>query len=107
MGCWNPQAVHDYLKALLLTHRRIVDHPDLLIAEARSRLRIDPALLTEVVAAHLRTNAWNVNGRLTDAAVRDSLAFFVRSGSLPASLTSEHVADLRYLGRALDAIGRH
>ena len=43
----NPQAVHDYLKALLLTHRRILDHPDLLIAEARSRLHIDPTLLTE------------------------------------------------------------
>ena len=103
----NPQAVHDYLKALLLTHRRILDHPDLLVAEARNRLHIDPTLLTEVVAAHLRTNAWDVNGRLTGAAVRDSLAFFVQSGSLPTSLTSEHVADLRYLERALDAIGRH
>ena len=93
-------------KALLLTHRRILDHPDLLVAEARNRLHIDPTLLTEVVAAHLRTNVWDVNGRLTGAAVRDSLAFFVRSGSLPTSLTSERVADLRYLERALDAIGR-
>ena len=102
----NPQVVHDYLKALLLTHRRIVDRPDLLVAEARRRLHIDPPLLADVVAAHLRTNAWDVNGRLTDAAVRGSLAFFVRSGSLPTSLTLEQVADLRYLGRALDAIGR-
>ncbi len=103
----NPLAVQDYLKALLTIHRKILRQHDLLVAEAHARLRIDPALLPQVVEAHLRTNAWDPNGRLTPAAVRDSLAFFARSGSLPGSLTPERVADLSHLERVLDDIGRH
>jgi NitT/TauT family transport system substrate-binding protein len=103
----NPQAVRDYLKALLTTHRKILRQPELLVAEARSRLRFDPSLLAQVVEAHLRSNAWDPNGRLTEAVVRESLAFFARSGSLPESLTAERVADLSHLERVLDDIGRH
>jgi NitT/TauT family transport system substrate-binding protein len=103
----NPGAVRDYLKALLMTHRKILRHPDHLIAEARSRLRIDPALLRQIVEAHLRANAWDPNGRLTEAAVRESLAFFVRSATLPETLTAARVADLSHLERVLNEIGRH
>jgi ABC-type nitrate/sulfonate/bicarbonate transport system substrate-binding protein len=102
----SPRAVQDYLRALLTIHRKIRRQPDLLVAEAQSRLRFDPALLADLVQAHLRANAWDPNGRLTEAVVRDSLAFFTRSGSLPESLTAERVADLSHLVRALDDIGR-
>jgi NitT/TauT family transport system substrate-binding protein len=102
----NPQAVRDYVRAVLSTHRRIARQPDLLAAEARARLRFDPTLVSGVVDAYLRANAWDVNGRLTDAVVRESLAFFVRSGSLPDSLTAERVADLSHLQQVLDDIGR-
>jgi ABC-type nitrate/sulfonate/bicarbonate transport system substrate-binding protein len=102
----HPRAVRDYLRALLMTHRRIVRQPDLLIGEARVRLRFDPTLVAQVADAYLHSKAWDVNGRLTDAVVRDSLAFFIRSGRLPNSLTVERVADLSYLERVLTDIGR-
>lgn len=101
-----PRVVRDYLRALLTVHRTIPARRDLLLAEARARLRIDPALLAEVVEAHLRANAWDPNGRLTLAVVSDTVAFFVRTGSLLPGATPERVADLRHLQRTLDEIGR-
>jgi NitT/TauT family transport system substrate-binding protein len=105
-GARNPRAVRAYLKALLTIHRKILRQPDLLVAEARARLRIDPALLRRVAEAHLGAGAWDPNGRLTPTTVRDTLAFFVRSASLPARLTPDRVADLSHLERVLDEIGR-
>lgn len=102
----HPRAVQDYLKALLTVHRRIRAEHGLLVAEARARLRIDPAVLADVVEAHFRTNAWDPNGRLTPAVVRDSVAFFVGAASLPPGASPERVADLSHLERVLDGIGR-
>ena len=102
----NPRAVQDYLKALLTIHRQIRAEHGLLVAEARARLRIDPAVLADVVEAHFRTNAWDANGRLTPAVVRDSVAFFVGAASLLPGVTPERVADLRHVERTLDEIGR-
>jgi NitT/TauT family transport system substrate-binding protein len=102
----NPGAVRAYLRALLTVHRRVRERPDLLVTEARSRLRIEPALLAEIVEAHVRTGAWHPNGRLTREAVRESLAFFVESGTLAPGLGPEAVADLLPLQHALDEIGR-
>jgi NitT/TauT family transport system substrate-binding protein len=101
-----PRIVEDYLRALLVVHRRVRERPELLAEEARRRLRLDPGVLPEIVAAHLRTNAWDVNGGLTEAAVRDSLQFFVRAGSLRPGLTAGQVADLAPLERVLHEIGR-
>lgn len=101
-----PQAVQDYLTALLTIHRRIRVQHDLLVAEARARLRIDPALVAEAAEAHVRTNAWDLNGRLTPAIVRDSVAFFVGTANLAPGATAERVADLSHLERTLAEIGR-
>jgi ABC-type nitrate/sulfonate/bicarbonate transport system substrate-binding protein len=102
----HPRALHDYVGAVLATHRAIARRPDSLVREAQVRLRLEPALVERIVEAHIRANAWDPNGRLSLAAVRDSLAFFARSASLPASLTPERVADLGALERVLDEIGR-
>jgi NitT/TauT family transport system substrate-binding protein len=102
----HPMIARAYLKALLTIHRRIRLQHDALVAEARSRLRLEPALVAEVVEAHLRTNVWNPNGRLTPATVGDTLAFFVGASTLPAGLTPERVADLSHLEHVLGEIGR-
>jgi NitT/TauT family transport system substrate-binding protein len=103
----HPRIVHDYLRALLVTHRKILREPDLLVGEARSQLRLDPSLVAGIVDAHIRARAWDPNGGLTSTAVRDTLTFFIRSASLPSTLTPERVADLGHLERVLDEIGRH
>ena len=102
----HPGALHDYLRAVLATHRAIVRNPDSLVREARIRLHLDPSFVEQIVETHIRANAWDPNGRLSLPAVRDSLAFFVRSASLPASLTPERVADLGALEQLLGEIGR-
>jgi NitT/TauT family transport system substrate-binding protein len=102
----NPRAVQDYLKALLTIHRQVRAEHGLLVAEARARLRIDPVVLADVVEAHLRTNAWDANGRLTPAVVRDSVAFFVGAASLVPDVRPERVGDLSHLERTLDELGR-
>lgn len=102
----HPRALRDYLGAVLATHRAIARQPGPLVREAQVRLRLDPSLVERIVEAHIRANVWDPNGRLTLASVRDSLAFFVRSASLPASLAPERVADLGALERVLDEIGR-
>jgi hypothetical protein len=98
--------LHDYLAAVLTTYRAIAVQPGALVQEAQTRLRLDQALVERIVEAHLRAGAWDPNGRLTIRAVRDSVAFFVRAGSLPADLTPGRVADLAPLHRVLDDIGR-
>ena len=102
----HPGAVRDYVKTLVTVHRQVIAHPELLADEARRRLRIDPAFLPEIVAAHVRTAAWHANGRLTPAAVRDTLAFFVASADLPDGMAPERVADLGPLHHVLDEMGR-
>jgi ABC-type nitrate/sulfonate/bicarbonate transport system substrate-binding protein len=98
----NPALLHAYLRALLGVHRQIDDEPALLTAEARRRLDID----ADVVSAHLRTKAWDANGGLTAETVAYSLAFFTGTETLPAQLTTDHVADLGPLERVLAEIGR-
>jgi ABC-type nitrate/sulfonate/bicarbonate transport system substrate-binding protein len=102
----HPEAVKDYIRALLTIHRQIKRAPDLLVAEAATRLAIDPEVLPQFVAAHCELDIWDVNGGLDEQSVEYSLEFFTTAGKLDAGLTADDVADLVYLNQVLDEIGR-
>jgi NitT/TauT family transport system substrate-binding protein len=101
----HPQAVTDYLAALLGVHRQIAADHDLLISEATRRLDAEPDTLPQVVEAHFAINAWDVNGGLTEDAVEYTLRFFTDSGELEAGLEPSEVADLTFLNDVLDDLG--
>ena len=102
----HPQAVTDYLQALLESHRRLAEDPGPLVTAAVEQLGLDPETAAAAVEAYMAIDAWHPNGGLDRASVAASLAFYQQMGSLPEGLTAEAVADLTYLEAALDEIGR-
>jgi NitT/TauT family transport system substrate-binding protein len=101
----NPQAVRDYIKALLTVHRQLAQDHELVSAEAGRRLGIDPEILPEVTEAYFDINAWDVNGGLAEADLEYTLEFFTATGDLQADLAVDEVADLSYLEAVLAEIG--
>ena len=102
----HPEAVKDYIRALLTIHRQIRRDPDPLLAAAGKRLEIDEKLLPQISAAYSKSNSWDVNGGLSEEAVQYSLGFFSGKNSLPVALKVQDVADLSYLNAVLDEMGR-
>ncbi|MHB0858221.1 MAG: hypothetical protein ACYC5M_11705 [Anaerolineae bacterium] len=49
---------------------------------------------------------WHLNGGLDAAAIRYSLAFYQETGGLAPDLGEDEAADLSYLTKALQELGR-
>jgi NitT/TauT family transport system substrate-binding protein len=97
----NPQAVRDYITALLTVHRQIADDPSLLNAAATQWLLIDEAVLPALVDAHIERDFWPVNGGdLSDEGVQYTLDFNKIEGLAPAD-----VVDASFLNDVLAEIG--
>jgi NitT/TauT family transport system substrate-binding protein len=97
----NPQAVTDYITALLTVHRQIADDPALLNDAASRWLLIEPDVLPALVDAHVSRDFWPVNGGdLSDETVQYSLEFNKVEGLAPAD-----VVDASFLAAALEAMG--
>lgn len=101
----HPQAVADYLRAMLQAQRALAGDPAPLVAAAVEQLGLDPESAAAIVAAYLEIEAWDPNGGLDRAGVAESLAFYQQMGSLPEGLTPEAVADLSFLEGVLEEIG--
>jgi NitT/TauT family transport system substrate-binding protein len=102
----HPDAVRDYLKALLTVHRQLRENPQALQDTALEHLKLSPADAERFVKLYLQKNIWDMNGGLTRDGVAYSVSFFVQAGSLPPELTADHVSDLSYLDAVLNEIGR-
>ena len=103
----NPQAVKDFIEAVLTVHRQIAENPDLLAEEAEKRLEIDPELLDSLVEAHLAVNFWDVNGGLSEEDIQYTLDFFTNVGNIEeGAVTVDDLADLSYLNEVLEEIGQ-
>jgi NitT/TauT family transport system substrate-binding protein len=102
----HPQAVKDYLEAVLLTYRAIYDDPAALTAEAEKNLSIEADLLPRVIDAEFAIHLWDVNGGLTPESAQFTLDFFTASGDLEPGLILEQVIDFSYLDTVLAKIGR-
>jgi ABC-type nitrate/sulfonate/bicarbonate transport system substrate-binding protein len=102
----NPQAVKDFLRALLTAHRRVTANPQLLYDEAVKRLSLDAATAKAVCDAHLQMGIWHANGGLTAENVRYTLGFLTDIGALQPGLQPGDVADLSYLKTVSDELDR-
>jgi ABC-type nitrate/sulfonate/bicarbonate transport system substrate-binding protein len=101
----HPEAVRDFIRAMLTVHRQIDEDPKMLMDEVSKRLEVDPDLLPEITQAYRDINTWDVNGGLTEASVKYSLDFYTNAGELEPGLTVSDVADLSFLEAVLDEIG--
>ncbi len=102
----NPRAARDFIRALLLAHRRVIDEPQVLYARAADQLKLAPDAAKPIVDASLAAGAWDPNGALTDENVKFTLNFLKEVAAVPATLEFQNVADLSYLNTVLGEIGR-
>jgi ABC-type nitrate/sulfonate/bicarbonate transport system substrate-binding protein len=102
----HPEAVKAYIRATLFVHRQIAANSDGLNDAAVTQLELEADTIPALIAEHMAVNAWDVNGGLTDEAIRETLAFYIGSGDLDASLTPSQVAELSYLNAVLAEIGK-
>lgn len=101
-----PEAVRDYIRALLTVHRTIQSDPTALEKAIVKFLDLDAETAQTLAQAYLALGMWDPNGGLEREDVQSSLDFFTENGSLPEGLTVDGVADLSYLNQVLEEIGR-
>jgi len=102
----HPDAVRDLVKAMLEMHRRVAADPDLLTRQATDRLGFDPGDVPAILETHRGLGTWDPDGGLSREALRYSLDFYIKTGSLDPGLTEDRVADLSYLEAVLEEIGQ-
>lgn len=102
----NPGLGHDFVAAILKANRAIAADPQLLYDQAVKRLQLDPAVAKEIADTHLKNAIWSVNGGLSADKVQSSLDFYSANTGLKKGLKVEDVADLSYLNKVLDELGR-
>lgn len=98
------RAVIDYVRERIRANRRVLANPGLLFEEAR-RWPTMGTIDDVIVEGEVRAPAWTRDGGLTRESVTATLDFFIRTGSLPASLTTDQVADFSFVEEALSEIG--
>jgi ABC-type nitrate/sulfonate/bicarbonate transport system substrate-binding protein len=96
--------VVEYLKACLTAYRTLGTNPALLAREAPRLLNYERNFAT-IAATFVAGKTWNPNGGTSHDAVRDTIAFLVRNGTLDATIDAGRLVDRRYLERALAELG--
>lgn len=89
-----------YVRERVAANRRALADPASLLEEA-SHWPTMGTLDDDLVASEISAPAWSRDGGVTPASIGDTLAFFVRVGSLPATLDPVQIADLSVLDDAL------
>lgn len=102
----HPEAVRDYIRALITVHRTIQSDPTALPKAIVKFLDLDAETAQTVAKAYLALDMWDQNGGLGREDVQYSIDFFTKSGSLPEGLTVDGVAELSYLNQVLEEMGR-
>ena len=102
----NPRAARDFIRALLVAHRRVIANPETLYAKVIEQLKVDRDTAKTLADASLAANAWDPNGALTRENVQYTLNFLQDIDAVPRTLRFEDVADLSYLDTVLAEIGR-
>lgn len=102
----NEETLKDYIRALLMAQRQVIEDPQLLRDGIVKYLSFDTAQAQELADVYLAAKIWDPNGGVTSENVQSTLELLSDAGILPASLKVEDVADLSYLNAVLDEIGR-
>jgi ABC-type nitrate/sulfonate/bicarbonate transport system substrate-binding protein len=100
----HPAVVADYVRARLLANRRAIENPAVLSEEARQWPTLG-GVDGDVVRAQLSAGVWDPNGGLGPTGLAATLGFFIEAG-VPATLTTDQVADPSFLSDALASLGR-
>jgi ABC-type nitrate/sulfonate/bicarbonate transport system substrate-binding protein len=95
-----PDAVRDYVAALVRANRDVKIDPGLLLATATEKLGRSEDWASSA-RAYLDEGVWPDNGGLTPADVAATLAFFKTHSGLDRRLTADSVVDLNFLKAAL------
>jgi ABC-type taurine transport system substrate-binding protein len=96
----NEDVVVEYLKACLVANRTLGTDPRLLAQEAPRLLNYERNF-GPIASAYVAGKTWNPDGGASSEAVRDTIAFLQRTGTLDAAIDTTRVLDRRYLDRAL------
>jgi ABC-type nitrate/sulfonate/bicarbonate transport system substrate-binding protein len=101
----SPEAVRDFIRAILETHRRFRD-PEILKQAILKHTELDEASATRAAETYHAQNMFDANGGLTDSSVQNLLTFMISSGTLPEGTSADQVADLHFLNEILEEMGR-
>jgi ABC-type nitrate/sulfonate/bicarbonate transport system substrate-binding protein len=102
----NQEMVKDFIRALLIADRGVLQDPQLLRDGIVKYLSLDAAQAQELADVYLAAKIWDPNGGVTPEIVQSTLDFLSAGGILPAGSKVEDVANLSYLNAVLDEIGR-
>jgi NitT/TauT family transport system substrate-binding protein len=103
----NPQAVQDYMEAVIGVHRDVNKNPKMLEEAAPKFLTIEKEMLPLITKAHMDANAFDPNGGLTAQAMTFSINFFTEAKDLDPGLTLAASTDLSYLEKAVAKLGQY
>jgi ABC-type nitrate/sulfonate/bicarbonate transport system substrate-binding protein len=103
----HPQAIHDFLKALLLEHRKVADDAQYLVELQDLYVPPETRPNSDVVSDIAESLApfYPVNGGMTTDALTYTIGFFSELGTLSPDLSADDVADLSILSSVLEEIG--
>jgi NitT/TauT family transport system substrate-binding protein len=103
----HPEAVKDFLRAVIEQARMSVDDPDY-YAQLVDKHYPDAAEETKegAIEAYTTGGFLPVNGGLTEEDLQYTIDFFTDAGVLEGELTVDQAADLSYLDAVLEEIGR-
>lgn len=102
----NPQVVKDFIREMLLQHRKVIADPQTLYDETARRLELDKSEAQALADAYLAIGLWDPNGAFTEENTQATLDFLTSAELVPAGLKLNDVVDLSYLNAVLDDIGR-
>jgi NitT/TauT family transport system substrate-binding protein len=114
-GDWlaqNPDVAKDFIKELLLQHRRVNTEPGYLLEQYKKyfpeEVAQDPALAEEAVDEFIKRELFRNNGGLTTESMDYTAQFFGPDGTGDTTklLTASDISDLSYLNAVLEEIGR-
>jgi len=101
----HPEAVRDFIRALLDAHRRLQD-PKVLQAAIVKYVNLDETTAARAAGTYLSQKMWDVNGGLTQQSVDHLRAFLIGAHAIPPGTTADQVVDLSFLNDVLDEMGR-
>lgn len=102
----NPEAVKDFIRALLAANRRVIANPQVLRDEIVKRLAIDAVQAQKLADTYLALKVWDANGGMNQDSLAYTIDFLSANGTVSKGIQINDVADLSYLNAVLDEIGR-
>lgn len=102
----HPDIVQDYVRALVTANRTFRAKPSSLTDAMVQYLKYSPDQAKQATDAYLAAGIWDLNGGLTPDTIKATSDFYVANRLMSAPVKLEEAADLSYLNKVLDELGR-